>query len=476
MKHRSLLLALCLCVALWSTARATDYTSYYEQLPVAVAQPELPQVPERTVRLTDFGAKGDGLTLNTDAFRQAIASLSAQGGGHLIVPDGIWLTGPIVLQNHIDLHLEQNAMILFSTDKRLYVDSTGTSRRFLPGISAQRVTDISITGSGIIDGGGAAWRPVKKGKVSDVEWKRYVEAGAVLRQEGQLLYPWQMKSGYADVYDTPEEQESRRNDLFRINNCERVLLSGVTFQNSPKFHVHPMNCRSVVMDGITVRCPWNAQNGDAIDLSDCHRALVVRCTVDAGDDGLCLKSGNASKGALVNGCEDIVLADNTVFHAHGGFVIGSESVCGMRRIVVQRCRFSGTETGLRFKSSVGRGGQSQDLYIRDIVMNDIVGEGIVFQCNYEDRKAGATSVAAPTTIDRVPDFTDIHISNVTCVGAKVAIAASGIAGLNCVHGIEINDATFVYTQKATAIDTATAQLSLENVRFVPFRADSWPVE
>ena len=108
----------------------------------------------------------------------------------------------------------------------------------------------------------------------------------------------------------------------------------------------------------------NAQNGDAIDLSDCHQALIVNSIVDAGDDGLCMKSGKAKEDAVANGCEDILIENNTVFHAHGGFVIGSEDVCGMTRIVVRNCRFSGTDTGLRFKSAIGRGGKTKDIYIR----------------------------------------------------------------------------------------------------------------
>jgi polygalacturonase len=462
---------------LWISALAADYSKLYQHLPVSVARPEQPKIPKRSVKLTDFGGKGDGLTLNTDAFAQAISKLSEQGGGHLVVPAGVWVTGPITLQSHIDLHLEKNAIILFSPDKSLYVDNSRTTGRVLPGITASRCTDLSITGEGIIDGNGGVWRPVKRGKMSDVEWKAYLTQGGVQRQEGNLYYPWQMKSGFPDIDETPERQEVRRNDLFRIYNCERVLLQGVTFQNSPKFHVHPLNCRSVILDGITVRCPWNAQNGDAIDISDCHRVLITATTVDAGDDGLCMKSGNRNDKALVNGCEDILIDDNTVFHAHGGFVIGSESVSGLKRIVVRNCCFSGTDTGLRFKSAVTRGGKTEDLYLYDLVMNDIANEAIVFQCNYADRPAGDKgNFDAGVAPKFIPEFQDIHIYNVTCVNAKTAIAASGVAGMNCVHDIDIRDAVFVYNQKATVIDTTTAQLTLTNVQLVPLKAEAWPVK
>jgi polygalacturonase len=143
MKRKLLLTALCLCTCLWISARAADYSKLYQHLPVSVAQPEQPKIPKRSVKLTDFGGKGDGLTLNTEAFAQAISALSNQGGGHLVVPAGVWVTGPITLQSHIDLHLEKNAIILFSPDKSLYVDNSRKAGRVLPGITATRCTDSS---------------------------------------------------------------------------------------------------------------------------------------------------------------------------------------------------------------------------------------------------------------------------------------------------------------------------------------------
>lgn len=454
------------------SASADTYDRYYKDLPVEVKRVTTFSVPANRVDITDFGGVGDGVTLNTEAFAKAVAHLSEMGGGHLVVPQGIWLTGPIEFESNIDLHLERNSIIYFSPDKSLYIDPNPNAGRVLPCIRASRCSNISITGEGTIDGNGAQWRPVKRGKVSDVEWRRFKSMGGVERQDGSLWYPWELKSGYPDIAATPEKQEGRRNDIFRINNCENVFLSGVTFQNAPKFHVHPFNSRNIIIDGITVRCPWNAQNGDAIDLSDCHRALIVNSIVDAGDDGLCMKSGEYKENALVNGCEDILIQDNIVYHAHGGFVIGSEDICGMRRIVVRDCTFSGTDTGLRFKSAIGRGGKTENIFIDGIMMTDITDQAIVFECNYANRPAGVKDsdpVARPVKVEKVPEFTDIHISDVICRGAKIGIAASGIEGFNCVHGITISNSTIVYTSQPTVIDENTAELKLTDVRLIPDR-------
>ena len=453
------------------SAKAEDYSKHYQNLPVELKQVVSFDIPDNTVSIADFGGVGDGVALNTEAFRKAISALTKKGGGRLVVPQGVWLTGPIVLKDNIDLHIERNAIVLFSPDKSLFVDAEGKSSRCDPGIKASKRKNIAITGEGIIDGNGAQWRPVKRSKVSDTEWKRFAAIGGVERQNGALWYPWDVKAGYKNIADTPENQEKSRQDLIRLTDCENILIEGVTVQNSPRFHVHPCNSKNIIIDGITVRCPWNAQNGDAIDLSDCHQALIVNSVVDAGDDGICMKSGKAKATALVNGCEDILIEDNTVFHAHGGFVIGSEDITGMRRIVVRRCRFSGTDTGLRFKSGIGRGGKTEDIHISDIVMNDITDEAIVFQCDYVDRPAGSEGKKAKTSgSEFVPEFTDIHISNVVCRGAKTAIKAKGIEGMNCIHDIEIANSTIVYTSKGADIDEATAKVKLSNVNIVEDKA------
>ena len=455
-----------------SQSQSDVYGKFYENLPVDVKRPTIARIPARTVDLTAFGAVGDGRTLCTEAFRKAIQQLSAQGGGRLHVPAGVWLTGPIELESAVELHLDHEAIIYFSPDKRLYLPTEAQQKvwgksRVLPCLFASRKHDIAITGRGVIDGNGQQWRPVKRGKVSDTEWWYIKQMGGIERQDGKLWYPWQMTSGMPDIKDSPEAQEKMRNDLLRIVDCERVFLEGVTFQNAPKFHVHPCYTEDVVMDGITVRCPWNAQNGDAIDISDCHRVLIVNSTVDAGDDGLCMKSGKPRKSSNISGVEDVVIDGCAVFHAHGGFVLGSETASGMRRIVVRNCRFSGTETGLRFKSGLGRGGRTEQLFVQNIMMTDILQEAVVFQCDYVDRPAGSDPQSVPVFSDEekrwAPEFQDIHISDIICRGAMTGIKAGGILGLNCIHDIDISNTTIIYTKTDKAIDERTAAVRLTNV-------------
>lgn len=456
----------------FASAIAADYGKYYQNLPVKMVQPLAPEISDYSVNIKDFGGVGDGLTLNTEAFAKAIKALDNKGGGHLVVPEGVWLTGLISLKDNIDLHLEKNAILMATPDRTQHfkVKNGVKDKKCSPLISASKRKNVSITGEGTIDGNGAMWRPVKRSKVSDVEWKEFTGMGGTETEGGKLWFPFNLKH-LENLAATPEAQEAMRTHLIRFTDCDRVLVSGVTIQNSPKFHLIPTRCTNVIVDGVTIRCPWNAQNGDALDISCCREVLLVNNTIDAGDDGICMKGGAGKKAAPDGPCKNILIQDNTVYHAHGGFVIGSEYSNGMKNIVVRHNRFSGTDTGLRFKSGVGRGGKTEGIYISDIVMTDIKDEAIIFECSYADKKYSVKDdkgeVVVPKNAECVPEWSDIRISNVTCRGAKTAISAHGLPGYECLKNITIDNSTFFYTKKDKDIE-AGAGVKLTNCRFASF--------
>lgn len=470
MRKLSVLCLSLLCAVV--AAHAGDYNSYYKNLPVKMQPVTMPSIPGNCVNITDFGGVGDGVTLNTEAFRKAISALEKKGGGHLVVPAGVWLTGLISLKDNMDLHVEKNAIIMASPDRSLFVKEKDGVRdtKCTPMISASKRKNISITGEGVIDGNGAVWRPVKRSKVSQVEWNEFLYMGGTQTDEGKLWFPFGLKH-YADIASNPQQQEKMRTHLIRLTDCENVLVKGVTLQNSPKFHLIPTRCKNVIVDGVMIRCPWNAQNGDALDISSCKDVLIVNNVIDAGDDGICMKAGAGESGLKAGPCENILIENNSVFHAHGGFVIGSEFTGGMKNIVVRNNRFCGTDTGLRFKSGIGRGGKTESLYISDIYMTDIKNEAVIFECTYVDRgysvKAGVKTAAEIKDVPFAPDFGDIHISNVVCRGAKTAVSAHGLPGLKCVHDITIDSSTFFYTDKDKDLDD-NVQLNITDTKFVTF--------
>ena len=219
----------------------------------AFVLPEVPRpaIPARSVSVADFGGTGDGNTLSTQAFADAIAALSDKGGGRVVVPEGVWYTGPIVLKDNIELHLDRNAVIVFSDDKSLYplVETTfeglDTWRCQSP-LSATGVKNVAITGHGVIDGNGDAWRAVKYDKLTPRQWNEKVRSGGVLSDDGKTWYPSQSyKFGATSGADQnvstwaeTREDFERMHDFLRpvmvaIHHCENVLLEGVTFTMSP---------------------------------------------------------------------------------------------------------------------------------------------------------------------------------------------------------------------------------------------------
>ena len=453
-----------------------------------------PAIPSRTVSVADFGGRGDGHTLNTEAFAAAIASLTEQGGGRVTVPAGVWYTGPIVLKDRIELHLERNAVVVFSDDKSLYplVETTfeglDTYRCQSP-ISARGAKEIAITGEGVIDGNGDAWRAVKRDKLTDREWTAKVRSGGVLSDDGRTWYPSESYRFGAttgadqnvSTWAKTREDFERMRDFLRpvmvsIHHCENVLLEGVTFQNSPCWNIHPAMCRNLIVRDITVRCPDYAQNSDGIDIESCKNGVPTGSRFDVGDDGICIKSGKDQAGRDRGiPCENIYVDNCAVFHGHGGFVVGSEMSGGVRNVLVSNCVFSGTDVGLRFKSTRGRGGVVEHIRIENIAMSNIVQEPLLFDLFYGGKSASevhaeGASTAASTDLpalpvdETTPAFRDIHIENVWCRGARRAMFFNGLPEMN-VERVTVAD-THIYAQTGAQINEST-DVVLRNVEIVP---------
>ncbi len=437
---RNLFTLLCLALTLGAQAQDNPYRVYTRQLPFSMPEVAAPVFPKKTVSLTRYGAKGDGKTLCTEAFSKAIDELSRQGGGRLSVPQGVWFTGPIVLKSHVDLHLEKGAVILFSGDMDLYpvieTNYEGELRKHCQSpVSAVGQTDIAITGQGIIDGNGICWRPLKKEKVTEGQWKKFTSKGGVFPRS-TMWYP-------------SEERVKMRPVLLYLESCRNVLLQGVTFQNSPNWCLHPLLCENLIVDQVMVRNPAYAQNGDAIDVESCRNVLVVNSSFDAGDDGICLKSGRDEQGRRRGRpTENVVVDGCTVFNGHGGFVVGSEMSGGVRNIWVNDCQFLGTDAGLRFKSCRGRGGVVENIYIRNISMADILGDAVTFDLFYggksviEQLESGEriNNIAAEPVGEGTPVFRNIDIQHVVCRGAHRALWFNGLPEMP-ISDIRLSDIT-----------------------------------
>ncbi|MCM1034692.1 MAG: glycoside hydrolase family 28 protein [Paludibacter sp.] len=429
----------------------TDIDKLTESAAIDMPQIKLPAISDNTYSVLDFGATNDGSALSTQAIQNAIDRATEDGGGTVIIPAGIYTTGPIELKSNVRLYTERNALILFSSDFELYpiIDASFEgveTKRCQSPISARNAENIAICGYGSFNGNGDAWRPLKRSKVTGSQWKKQLQKGGVVSADGNVWYPTE-GALYAqslcidqNVPENVEDWESirafLRPVLLNFINCKNVLLEGVCFENSPAWNLHPLMCENVVLKNLTVRNPWYSQNGDGVDIESCKNVLISDCSFDVGDDAICMKSGKNADGRRRGIATENVLVDGcTVYHGHGGFVVGSEMSGDVRNITVSNCLFIGTDVGLRFKSTRGRGGIVENICISNVNMSAIPNEALLFDLFYGGKAAGeeteeeiAARMAAgiPSVTEETPQFRNINIENVICKGAKRAIYFNGL--------------------------------------------------
>lgn len=448
-----------------------------------------PVFKKDTFNIIKYGAKADGITLNTQNIQKAIEACNKAGGGVVLIPDGLWLTGPIVLLSNVNLHLQNNTLLQFTNDFDQYPLVKGNweglpQMRNQSPLSATNAVNIAITGSGIIDGNGDAWRMVKKDKLTESQWKNLVASGGVVGEDKKTWYPSektfkgsQLKNpGAIEPGKTTEFYNSikdfLRPNLLVFTSCKKVLLEGVTFQNSPAWCLHPLLCEDLTVRNIYAKNPWYAQNGDGIDVESCKNVLIENSTFDVGDDGICIKSGRDEAGRKRGmPTENVLVRNCTVYHAHGGFVIGSEMSGGAKNLYVENCTFVGTDIGLRFKTTRGRGGVVENIYINHINMKDIVGEAILFDMYYAAKdpvplageKREAPKVQILPVTEETPQFKNFYVNDIVCNGAEKAVFVRGLPEMH-IENIVLQNMV-IQSKKGIEISEATG-LTFKNVKIV----------
>jgi len=348
-----------------------------------------PSIPATTFDITQYGAIADGKTLNTQAIQKAIDACAKSGGGHVVIPSGSFLCGPLTLVSNLDLHLDAGAVLLMSDDQTLY-------RREKPGfrdlIFAANCHDLSITGPGKIDGQGKIW------------WDAFLK-----------------------IKNTPAAKDPKNHRPFMcvLRDCERVLVQGVTFTNSPSFHLVPGVCTDVSIDHCTFKAPAKAPNTDAVDPSGWHFE-ISNCTFDTGDDCIAVKASGESTPQRLS-CEDFSIHNCTFQHGHG-LSIGGQTPGGMRNMVVRDCTFEDTDAGIRMKAARGSGGLVEHLSYDNLTMNRV--KVPIYITSYYPRAPEnlADDPAQPVTAT-TPIWRDIRINNVTITNSPEAGRIIGLPAM-----------------------------------------------
>lgn len=375
----------------------------------------LPVIPSAVFNITNYGAVGDGKTMNTAAIQKTIEACSAAGGGTVLVPAGNFLFGPIVLASSINLHLDKGATLLISDDMANYPIS---AKRYQDCITVSDAHDIEISGDGVIDGQGLAW------------WTAFI---ADLKAEKHTM--------------------PHRPYMTKILNCTRVRFSGVTLQNSPMFHLVTQGCTDVTIQNVTIKAPANAANTDGMDPSGWNY-LITDCHVDTGDDDIAIKP----TGGRAPGDKNFMVKNCTFLHGHG-MSVGGGTFNGLENLTVSNCTFNGTDAGIRIKTVRGNGGLLQNATYENLTMKN-VRNPIYINDYYPERNAPkdpATEKAEPVT-DRTPINKDIMIRDVTITDCPNAGTIRGLPEM------PITDLTF--SNVTISAQTGMKIYHARNVRFI----------
>ncbi|MBK9934802.1 MAG: GDSL family lipase [Cytophagaceae bacterium] len=448
-----------------------------------------PAFTKDTFNITKYGAKADGLFLNTEIIQNCI-NLASEKGGTVMIPSGLWVTGPIVLKSGVNLHLAKGCVLQFSDDRNQYpvIETTwegNVAYRCQAPISAVKQQNIAITGQGHMDGAGQVWKQVKKSKLTETQWKKLVESGGVLNDKKDAWYPseqsrygnenmeWSNKKVEGKTLEDYQKiRDFLRPNMISLTSCRNVLIEGVSMLNSPAWTLHPLMCEHITIRNVNIKNPWFGQNNDALDLESCSEGLVEGCTFDTGDDAICIKSGKDEQGRKRGKpTQNIIVRNNTVYHGHGGFVIGSEMSGGVKNLYVNNCNFLGTDIGLRFKTKRDRGGIVENIYISDIQMNNIPGEAILFDMYYEAKdpvplegeKNTLPEIKSMPVNEGTPSFRKFYIENVNCWQAETAVIFRGLPEMN-IKDISLKNSSFTANKGLLCVEAEN--ITFENVNII----------
>lgn len=406
----------------------------WEKVPAILSRIRPPVFPERTFNVTVFGAAGDGLTRSDGAIRAAIEACAAAGGGRVVVPEGVFLTGPVVLRSRVNLHLEKGAVLLFSRNPEDYLPAVFTRfegvecMNYSPFLYAMDAEDVAVTGAGVLDGqaDSTAWWFWAGGR--DDGWREGLPSQA--RDRAELLAMGE--AGVPVAERVFGGGHYLRPNFVQFIRCRNVLIEGVTVKRSPMWCLHPVLCENVTVSGVTVVS--HGPNNDGCDPESCRNVLIEGCTFDTGDDCIAIKSGRNGDGRRVNvASENIVVRGCEMRDGHGGVVIGSEISGSCRNVFVENCRMDSPnlDRALRIKTNSVRGGVIEHVRMRDVEVGEVSDAVIWVYFHYEEGDAG------PHT----PVVRDIDVRRVSSRKSNYALLLEGYER-SPVSDIRIQDCDF----------------------------------
>lgn len=401
---------------------------------------QLPKIAERQFLITSFGAKTTATAAqNQKAINRVISLVSKKGGGKVIIPKGTWNTGAIELKSHVNLVLEEGATLHFAFEPKLY-PLVRTSWEGLacwnysPCIYAYKAIDIAITGKGAIDGGGN----------NDTFWQwngspRFGYKEGVTKESQKLGSRSKLLKMAEDGVPFDERKFGMgyglRPQLVNMVHCERILIKDVKMINSPFWVIHPLLSKNITVDGVYV---WNeGPNGDGCDPEACENVLIQNCVFHTGDDCIAIKSGRNNDGRLWNQpSKNIIIRNCKMEDGHGGVVIGSEISGGCENVYAENCVMDSPhlERILRIKTNNCRGGQVQNINMRNVVVGQCKEAVVKINLDYERKEICYRGFE--------PIVNNVNVENVTCQKSDYGVLIIGRDSLENVYDINIKNCKF----------------------------------
>ncbi|WP_316930224.1 glycoside hydrolase family 28 protein [Flavobacterium gilvum] len=416
-----------------------------------------PTFKKQTFNIVKFGAKADGITDNTNFFKKAIQECSKSGGGTVLVPKGKYKSSAIHLEDNVNLHLEEGAEILFSTNPKDYYPLVHTSfegteyMNYSPLVYAYKKKNVAVTGKGTLNG-----------QANSENWWPWC---------GSERYGWKKgnpsqsdplnRERLVDMAEKNVPVEERifgeghylRPNFLEFFECTNVLIQNITIINSPFWEIHPIKSKNIIVDGVTINS--HGPNNDGCDPEYSKNVIIKNCTFNTGDDCIAIKSGRDADGRRVAmKSENIIVQNCTMFDGHGGVTIGSEISGGVSNVYVENCIMSSPnlDVAIRLKTNSRRGALIENFYVRNIEIGQVKEAVLKADMFY--------NVHGNQNGDFIPRIENIYLENVKVKnGGKYSILAKGYKE-SPVKNITFKNVTIEKVDQPYAIE------NVENLKFI----------